>query len=516
MAIKKTILRNTPLAEMPPVAVLSPLLESMCKGLGILEDNKIIYANTQFYTIFGLDQATDKSMPDLEAVFQQHTYAGSLTGLLTCAEKIDVEFQSAINQNWYALGVCPHPSQRDYRLLLCSDISAFRRRDELLSFANKMEALGQLAGGVAHDFNNILSIIEGYTRLLLRKIEPENEAYIYLQRMLLASDRGTGLTRQLLAFGTHKVIDAGTICLNEFLQEQQNLLRPLLDSHITLSVNCPSRQVLAAISAEQLSQIMLNAITNARDALNGEKGEIRITVENRPDTIVMTVSDTGCGMDEITLAKAQEPFFTTKPAGKGTGLGLSQIYGILQQTGGSLTINSVIGQGTDLIMHLPHGQKENFQPVSLSGVLNADMKGQTVLIADDEPDLVEVMRQMLEEYGFNVLCAANGNEALEIQDRYPHKIDWLLSDVVMPDMSGPKLGGLIESVRPETRIIYMSGYPATGQMSRITLPKEALFLAKPIDPAQLITIMNGFDQEENRSAEFGGLARLAGTWNMER
>lgn len=504
------------IADKTPLSALFlfDLFESMGKGLAVFEDGQIIYANGIFNDIFDISSNGDDPLSQIKAIVLQHTYSDSLNQFFTSGTSQSFEFQSSLTQKWYVLKQSTHPIQSQYKLLVCTDISAYRRRDELMCFANKMESLGQMAGGVAHDFNNILSIIEGYSRLLIARHEEGSEVRTYSQRIVQAAKRGASLTRQLLTFGTHKVFAEGTICLNDFLAEQETLIRPLLDCLVNLTIECPQDRILVGINAEQLSQIFINAVTNARDALGGQKGDIRIAVKPAASHAILTISDTGCGMDEETLSRAMDPFFTTKAAGKGTGLGLSQIYGIMQQVGGTITIHSKPQQGTDIILHLPYGQPKNITSEDLDQPINTH-PGQTVLIADDEPDVVEVMRQMLEEYGFNVLCAANGNDALAIQDSYPHKIDWLLSDVVMPDMSGPKLGGLMEAVRPDTKIIYMSGYPATGQMARITLPNDALFLAKPIDPRHLMTIMNNLSEDgESISPYSDGLARLAGAWNF--
>lgn len=471
----------------PGAIPLYSLFDQVGNGMAVVENNIVIYANEAFKTIFGSVIEHRTPIARLSDAVAQSMQGADMAQIIAQGRPARVEFQSLATRLWYDMGLSPVDDA--HMILVCTDISVFRRRDELLSFASKMEALGQLVGGVAHDFNNILSIIEGYARLIQKQTAALPIISGHSERILLAAQRGTALTRQLLTLGRHQVVADGVTCLNDFLEGKKNLLMPLLDVRINLTIDCPAEKIYVRANADTLAQMLINAVTNARDAMEQNGGQLMIvaTVEN--DMAVLAIHDTGCGMDEATRKQAMEPFFTTKPVDKGTGLGLTQIYGLMQQIGGEVDLYSEPGQGTTLVMRLPLGEKAEAGTETPFKAQAGTWDGQTVLIVDDEPDLVTVLTEIMKGEGFNVLHASSGNEALAVQDAYDGDIAWLLSDVVMGDMSGPKLGELIASVRPETKMIYMSGYPATGKMARIQLPEDALFLAKPIDPQHVLNIM---------------------------
>jgi len=419
------------------------------------------------------------------------------------------------NNAWHHIQIYPDPDDDKAYFVSAYDISQFKRRDELLSISSKMEALGQLAGGVAHDFNNILSIVEGYAALIIKDAPDKEAKYVtQLQRILQATKRGAGITRQLLTFGCHKIIGDSRVPLTPFFEEIKNLIYPLLDVEINLEITLDEPDMTIKASTEQLSQIIFNCVTNARDAIGASPaGQIGIHASPKgKDEITITVHDNGCGMSDHVRQKALDPFFTTKPAGKGTGLGLSQIYGMMEQIGGKLEIFSQDGKGTSIVLTFKRGESINIVLPSLDEN-RGTLKGQTILIVDDEPDLLHVLKITLENEGFIVLTAKSGNEALSIQDEYEHPIHWLLSDVVMGDMNGPKLGKLIDSIRPETKIIYMSGYPASGDMARVQLPEDSIYLAKPLDPQKLIALMNVIGKDDEKNILSVQLSMLAGQWN---
>lgn len=484
--------------------------------MAYLYKTKLRDYNPAFQAIF--PKSINQSLP-IKTLFDLNTTQTSCHSELKkqLLTKQIIHFECATRDNyWYHIQISPDPDNAHGHYVSAYDISQFKRRDELLSVSNKMEALGQLAGGVAHDFNNILSIIEGYAALIVKSpVHDHDNIITHAQRILQASKRGAGITRQLLTFGRHKIIGDSVVTLAPFFEELKNLLYPLLDVDISLDITIDKECEAIKASNEQLSQIIFNSITNARDAIGENRGHIGIHVARaKKGYIAITIHDDGMGMDDDIKKRALEPFFTTKPAGKGTGLGLSQIYGLMEQLGGSLEIFSQKDKGTSLVLTFQEGTHIDIELPSYDDV-RASLNGHTILLVDDESDILFVLKNILEDQGFHILTAKSGNEALALQEDYDYPIHWLVSDVVMEDMNGPKLGQLFEATRPETKIIYMSGYPASGDMARVQLPKDAIYLAKPIDPYKLMALMASMNgqHDQNQSYLSAQLSMLAGQWN---
>jgi len=375
----------------------------------------------------------------------------------------------------------------------------------------KLESLGQFAGGIAHDFNNILSIIEGYVHIAIRKMERGELEKEDLEKILKSTERGAGLTQQLLSFGKMKVDVEDKINLAEALRDFHVLLRPVLGDTINLYMTMPEYPVWINISNDQVTQILLNLSINARDAMpNGGDLSILFTPckdeyvpkflkKRHPDVefVKINVTDTGQGIPQSIFDKIFDPFFTTKTKSNGSGLGLSVVYGIVNQLGGGIEISSKVGHGTCFSIYLPIAEsptnKEVF-PTDISGMAEGDdkttirinnlstseLKNKTILIAEDEPELRCLLEYMFKEMEMNVLSARNGNDALLVQDEYDDDIDFLLTDVVMPEMNGIKLGELFGSVRPNSEVIYMSGYPFIDGRDDLGIPKDAIFINKPL------------------------------------
>ncbi|MDO8288355.1 MAG: response regulator [Parvibaculum sp.] len=367
----------------------------------------------------------------------------------------------------------------------------------------KLNALGQLAGGVAHDFNNLLMVVLGYTKRAVEKYDDKEVVLSSLLEVIRAAENARDLTAQLLAFGRRQPLDQREILFNSALDDAAGLLVPLLDANIRLILR-PFRgeNVWMKIDKSLLTQAIINLAINGRDALNGT-GYLEISTEivepserllrkyptmteERYATVI--VKDQGTGMDEETIARIFEPFFTTKTQGNGTGLGLSMVHGFVMQSGGILDVESTPGEGTTFTLYFPVSEK----PETVSSlVLNDDWsgKGETILLAEDNDSLRSFLTTMIEDFGYHVLAARNGFEALELESIHKGRIDLLLSDVVMPTLGGFELAKALQETRPDIRIILMSGYPTRGDGKQAEKPEGVLLLQKPIDRQHLAQVI---------------------------
>ncbi|MEX6723360.1 ATP-binding protein [Parapedomonas caeni] len=383
-----------------------------------------------------------------------------------------------------------------------------RKLQQQITQATKMQAVGQLAGGVAHDFNNILTAIIGYCDLMLLRHAPGDADFGDLNQIRQNANRAANLVRQLLAFSRQQTLRPQVLQVTDVLAELSNLLKRLIGETISLRINHGRNLGPVRVDPGQLEQVIVNLVVNARDAMNGV-GELTIRTsqvgpeevrrlghEIMPpaDYVVIAVSDTGCGIPPENLSKIFEPFFTTKEVGKGTGLGLSTVYGIVKQTGGFIFAESELGRGTTFILYLPvHAAAETPQPAAASdqppGAAAAepvpDLWGRgTVLLVEDEAMVRAVAKRALERKGYEVLTATNGEEALELLEARAEPVDLLISDVVMPTMDGPTLVGHARQRYPDLRIIFISGY-AEEQLRRSIDVPDVAFLPKPFSVQQL-------------------------------
>jgi signal transduction histidine kinase/CheY-like chemotaxis protein len=395
---------------------------------------------------------------------------------------------------------------------------ALRRSEEQLRHSRKMEAIGRVAGGVAHDFNNLLTAITGYAELLLNNASAGNGD---LQRKNLeeirkAADRATVLTRQLLAFSRKQVLSPKSLKLNEMVGEMDKMLRRLIREDIELVTILDPNLGDVWADPGQMEQVILNLALNARDAMPGggqltlETGNVELEGTYArgelflvPGSYVMlAVSDTGLGMDEEVKAHLFEPFFTTKEEGKGQGLGLSAVYGIIKQSGGTISVETEKGKGTTFKVYLPRVDKEAATQYTPSP--SDSLKGvETVLLVEDEEAVRTLVREILRMHGYDVLEARQGGEAILISQRHKGPIHMLLTDMVMANMSGKELAEHLKPLRPEMRVLFISGYSEetvlngpgglrTGPTGE-TLPREGgqnfsdAFLAKPFTPKTLAT-----------------------------
>jgi nitrogen-specific signal transduction histidine kinase/CheY-like chemotaxis protein len=373
---------------------------------------------------------------------------------------------------------------------------ALRTSEEQLRQSQKLEAIGQLAGGVAHDFNNLLTVIGGYSSILLGRISEDSPHRVAVEEIKKASERASALTRQLLAFSRKQILQPKLLDLNGVIADLEKMVRRLISEDIVLFIL--TDPLLGKVKADpgQVEQVLLNLIVNARDAMP-QGGKLTIETANRflseeyalrhaasaGRYVMLAVSDSGCGMDAEVKEHIFEPFFTTKGAGKGTGLGLSTVYGIVKQSGGHIWLYSELNRGTTFKVYLPR-LDENQEELEASIGTTAMPKGtETVLLVEDEEQVRGILTDMLESQGYHVVVASDGNEALNIASLHDGTIHLLLTDVVMPQMSGRQLAEHAAAIRPEMKILYMSGYTDDAIVRHGLLDEKLNFLQKPFDSA---------------------------------
>jgi PAS domain S-box-containing protein len=377
-------------------------------------------------------------------------------------------------------------------------IARERENAEQLRQSQKMDAVGQLAGGVAHDFNNLLTVITGYSDLIIRRMQETDPMRKNMEQIKKAGDRAASLTRQLLAFSRKQVFQEQVVDLNSIVADMDKMLRRLIGEDIDLvSLLEPS---LVPIKADpgQIEQVLLNLAVNARDAMpRGGKLTIETGHANLDDGyvkshpvaetgryVMLAVSDTGIGMDPLTQERIFEPFFTTKDVGKGTGLGLATVYGIVKQSGGNIWVYSELGKGTAFKIYLPIA--EEFANVEVSHPEAEIRQGQgTILLVEDEELVRNLAGEILETTGYRVLTAANGADALRVCREHVGEINVMVTDVVMPQMGGRELAERTALIRPDTIVLYMSGYTDDAVVRHGVLDAEMPFLQKPFTPATL-------------------------------
>ena len=374
------------------------------------------------------------------------------------------------------------------------DVTERKHLEEQFRQSQKMEAVGRLSGGVAHDFNNLLGVIIGYGEIVRDGTATESPLRTCVEEMLKAGHRAATLTRQLLAFSRQQVMDPKVLELNVVVKDMEKMLLRLIGEDVQLQTSLDPALVRIKADQGQIEQVIMNLAVNARDAMP-RGGELRIETSNFHmdeafvrrypypvlvgDYVLLSVTDNGVGMDATTRARVFEPFFTTKEKGKGTGLGLSTVYGVVKQSGGYIDVISEPGAGASFKIYLPKvevaadPQKQSTDlPVSLHGM-------ETVLLVEDETSLRELSRHLLELCGYSVLEAENGEEALKKSQGHRGVIHLLLTDVVMPGMSGRILADQLVRHRPETRVVYMSGYTGQTVGEHGVLAEGSFFLPKP-------------------------------------
>ena len=373
------------------------------------------------------------------------------------------------------------------------DITEHLHLTAQLQQAQKMEAVGLLAGGVAHDYNNMLSVILGYSELALAKVDKAESLHTDLEEIYKAAIRSTEITRQLLAFARKQIINPVVLNLNHNVQSMLKMLERLIGEDITLNWSPEVDLYPIKMDPAQIDQLLANLCVNARDAI-ADVGKVIIETKNilidatycehnagfKPgEYALLTVSDDGCGMDKDTLGRIFEPFFTTKGLGHGTGLGLSTVYGIVKQNDGFINVYSEPGNGTTFKIYLPRyaGQAVGVQQEAIEEIPLSN--GETVLVVEDEPMLLNMDKRMLERLGYRVLTAGGPSQALDLAEAHAGEIRLVITDVVMPDMNGRDLAEKLLSLYPDMKILFMSGYTATVIAHRGVLDEGVNFIQKP-------------------------------------
>ncbi len=380
------------------------------------------------------------------------------------------------------------------------DITQYKGIEERLRQSQKMEAIGTLAGGVAHDFNNILMVIGGYSSVLADALSGNAKLHGHVEQIQKAGERAGSLTRQLLAFSRKETIQPAPINLNDVVTGIEKLLHRLIGEHITISTELAMELWMVMADAGQMEQVILNLAVNARDAMP-DGGRLSIETRNtllgyggkqepagaKPGEYVeLRVSDNGAGMAEAVKAHVFEPFFTTKPAGKGTGLGLSTVYGIAQQAGGYVTFESELGKGTTFRVLLPRNYSSTAKATPTEERVAREPRGETVLLVEDDASVCELVRAVLVKQGYSVLAARRPQEAETICREYGGGIDLLLTDVVLPEMNGPDLAKRLAELEPSMRILFMSGYIDDSVVREEIRKKGIAYLQKPFTPVNLV------------------------------
>src|SRR2546421_9310028 len=382
---------------------------------------------------------------------------------------------------------------------IARDVTERRNLEEQLRQSQKMEAIGQLAGGVAHDFNNLLTAINGYSSLALQRVDDDSPIKPYLEGVEKAGDRAANLTRQLLAFGRKQILQPLALDLNSVVSDMNKMLRRLIGEDIALMAKLASDLKKIKADPGQVEQVLINLVVNARDAMP-TGGSLTIETANvdldqeyasrhvgiQPGRFVMlAVSDTGSGMDETTRARIFEPFFTTKEKGKGTGLGLSTVYGIVQQSSGSIWVYSELNQGTSFKVDLPELPSDGSANVVEFTIDVIESGSETILLVEDEEVVRGLTTNILEGAGYQVIAASGGAEAAKLCADRNELIDLLLTDVVMPQTSGREVAEQLTKMQPGLKVLFMSGYTDEAIVHHGVLDANVEFIQKPFTPVGL-------------------------------
>ncbi len=377
---------------------------------------------------------------------------------------------------------------------------------ENLRQAQKMEAVGQLAGGIAHDFNNLLTVINGYSTLVLQKIGDNEQLRKEVEQILNAGERAATLVRQLLAFGRRQVLEPRQLNVNSLIASLHKILCRLIGEQITISTQLSPDVGLVKADPSQIEQVIMNLVISARDTFE-RGGNITIETANREindsfvrenkgsvigSYVMISVRDNGMGMSAESISRIFEPFFSTKEQGKGSGLGLATVYGIVKQSGGYIKVTSEVGIGSEFRVFLPIMERESPAPPPPPPPLveqhfsNMSM----VLIVEDERTVLDMAALTLRTQGFTVLTASTPMEALKIFEHFADEIDLLLTDVMMPEMTGPELAKMMRSMRPDLQIVFMSGYADGNLKASSVFDEQIPFIMKPFNPVEMSRIVN--------------------------
>lgn len=472
-------------------------------------DGRYLDVNPTFLKIMGydLDEMVGRTAAELKiwADIEQRSVMIELLKANQCSKPMRVRFRARSGQVRLVEVAAEriHLNDEPCILAIIQDITEAKQLEQQFLQAQKMEAVGRLAAGVAHDFNNMLGVIIGYSEVARDRLSPDNAAQKYLQEIKTAGDRAVVLTQQLLAFSRQQVLDSRSLNLNSIVHHASRMLLRMIGEDISL-VFRPA-EPLGSVHADlsQIEQVLMNLVVNSRDAMpKGGKIVIETANVNLDETsqqehqpvkagryVMLSFADTGSGMDEATLAQAFEPFFTTKEPGKGTGLGLSTVYGIVRQSGGYIWGYSEVGCGTTFKIYLPSidAPAERLDAPKVDYI--APAATETVLVVEDEPALRNLTVHVLKANGYRVLSAESALRTLALARQYDSKIDLLLTDVVMPDLPGPDLVSEMKKIRPGMKVLYMSGYSKDAMVEQGLLRDDSTLIVKPFSTRALLNKM---------------------------
>ena len=484
------------------------LVDSAPEGIFVQADGRFLFVNPALARMLGAEKPEelvgadlmDRMAPEFHEAIRARIRHQRETGKLAPPMEQDYLRLDGVRLPVETTAVPVRYAGRDAYLVFVRDVAERRRIEQekqnlqtQLAQAQKMDSIGRLAGGVAHDFNNMLSVILGHAEMILETVATDQPLYGDLQEIRKAAERSADLTRQLLAFARKQTAAPKELDLNATVEGMLKMLRRLIGENVKLTWRPAPRPVPVLMDPSQLDQILANLCVNARDAV-GETGTVTIATGTadfddaycaaHPGYVpgayaALSVSDDGCGMDAETLARLFEPFFTTKEAGKGTGLGLATVYGIVKQNRGFLHVYSEPGKGTTLQIHLPlqaASEKPKPQPEPAAPLPRGR---ETILLVEDEPGILSMTRMMLEQCGYHVLTAATPGEAFRQAETFPGEIHLLMTDVVMPEMNGRELARQLLARHPRLKRLFMSGYPADVIAHHGVLEPGVNFIQKP-------------------------------------
>jgi PAS domain S-box-containing protein len=399
------------------------------------------------------------------------------------------------------------------------DITERRQLEEQLRQVQKMESVGTLAGGIAHDFNNLMTAVIGYSTMLMKELDPKDSIYEDLGEIKKAADRAAALTRQLLAFSRKQLLQPTVLNLNGIVTDISKMLERLIGDHIELVKELDRSLWMIEVDPGQIEQVLVNLAVNARDAMP-EGGRLTINTINVElagaycrhlgiapgEYIMLTVSDTGCGMSEEIQKRIFEPFFTTKEVGKGTGLGLSTVHGIIKQSDGEIEVQSTIGEGTTFRLYFPRTTLKQLESVAETfGAESAAETNGTVLLVEDDAGVRAITDRILQRMGYKVLVADLPRTAITICEQHNGPIELMLTDMVMPGMNGQELAKRLKERRPEMRIIFMSGYTEDELIRNMLGDERVEFIQKPFEPDALARLIRQEEETPTKSVSVDNL-----------
>ena len=491
---------------------MAAVIEQADDAIVITDSRGIVeYVNPRFYRIMGYDPAvvigkdirTLKDSHYAETMHQDLTKTVSTKKVLRNRYTFTREDGSICQLESTISGVKDNDGRYQYYVIVSRDVTKEVELQHQLNHAQKMEALGTLAGGVAHDFNNILTVINGYTSFLLTEFDKASPLYEFALEISKAGDRATMLTRQLLACSRKDISIPIHLKPNGTISDMEKMLRRLIREDINLHLKLDPKVRQIKVDPGQLGQVVMNLVVNAADALP-DGGDIALETANinvdtnteqagqpvkiKPGAYVkISISDNGYGMGEETQSRIFEPFFTTKEAGKGTGLGLAIVYGFIKAVSGEIRVESKLTIGTTFELYIPVNEEPSAKnDFSKTLEIISHVGKETILVVDDDKRIVGLIRRVLEKEGYNLLQANNGQEALDLSREHSTDIDLMLTDIVMPKMDGFKLAENMSKQRPQMKILYMTGYLDQSKINDRVEEIKPILVNKPFVPDQLL------------------------------